>query len=802
MRPKTLLTHGKHGLAGVQGTVRAPRSIISLLLVPALGCGGPSSEQETDGTSGIPPVGGTGTGDSTAGGTEPGTADDTTAGPDGPCETVLCGEAATCCALDEECAGGACLPACDSGVRCGAAQDVCCNAGEVCLSDLCVVPTGPCLDSFDCGFGEFCEPTLGECLPQSDPVVCELVPEFEAIDATEEWAWTTDQVVSTPVVADLDGDGSPEVVVNTTHMSGGSWPEGEIVVLSGVTGAELWRVPHDPAMNSFGSHGRHSIGVGDVSGDGLPDIIYAGRQGTGGSVVHAVDHQGTLLWSSHDAGGAEHRLDIVNGGASLANLDADPEAEIVFGAAVIDDDGTVVWDQDGDGAGFGTNGNYRGGLTAIVDLVGDSTPELVSGRHAWSVDWQEVGGVPQVSLSLLWDAGGEDGYPAIADLDQDLEPEVILVADGFVRVLDGATGVAWCGIDPTDAMCLADPTARTAPVAIPGGGRGGPPTVADFDGDGRPEIAAAGGSSYSVYDVARPGEDIVVPPGDPLPTAGSIYVRWSQPTQDQSSNATGSSVFDFQGDGVAEVVYADECHMRVYSGVDGAVLLELQNSTGTIHEYPLVVDVDDDGNSEILVVANDGHSNCDAIPGYAYVRGVRSFGDSFDQWVQTRRVWTQHTYHVTNATSAGNVPALEFDNWTQPNLNNYRQNVQGEGVFNAPDLTAELAVGLGSCFEQELELLATVRNVGSLGVPAGIDVTLYEGTDATGTVVGTQATSAPLLPGAQEVLSWTVPFPPGSPALSYYVAVDGADEAQGQVLECDESNNSASTVTAECPAPG
>jgi hypothetical protein len=230
------------------------------------------------------------------------------------------------------------------------------------------------------------------------------------------------------------------------------------------------------------------------------------------------------------------------------------------------------------------------------------------------------------------------------------------------------------------------------------------------------------------------------------------------------------------------------------------VLLELPNSTGTIHEYPLVVDVDDDGNSEILVVANDGHISCDAIPGYTYTRGVRSFGDTFDQWVQTRRVWTQHTYHVTNATAEGGVPAAEVDNWAQPNLNNYRQNVQGEGVFNAPDLTVELAVGVASCLDQELQLLATVRNVGSLGVAPGVEATLYEGTDATGTVVGTQATVVPLLPGAQTVLAWTVPFPPGSEALSYYVEVD--DGNGGVVIECDESNNDASTVSAECPMPG
>ena len=176
--------------------------VLAPALVPALlagGCtDGPAVDDESASTSGIPPLdsgSGESSGGTSSGGTEPGTADDTSGGTGGVCETVLCGEAGTCCAADEECAAGACLPACASGVRCGEAQDVCCDAGQVCLAAECATPTGPCQDSFDCDFGEFCEPTLDQCLPQTDPVVCELEPEFEAIDATEEWAFTTDQGV-------------------------------------------------------------------------------------------------------------------------------------------------------------------------------------------------------------------------------------------------------------------------------------------------------------------------------------------------------------------------------------------------------------------------------------------------------------------------------------------------------------------------------------------------------------------------------------------------------------------------------
>src|SRR5690606_5358157 len=121
-------------------------------------------------------------------------------------------------------------------------------------------------------------------------------------------------------------------------------------------------------------------------------------------------------------------------------------------------------------------------------------------------------------------------------------------------------------------------------------------------------------------------------------------------TQDQSSNTTGSSVFDFQGDGVAEVIYADECYLRVYEGDTGNVILEQENSSATIHEYPIVVDVDDDGNSELLVVANDANveSTCGTIPGYTGRRGVFVYGDPNDQWVRTRQVWNMRSEEHTS----------------------------------------------------------------------------------------------------------------------------------------------------------
>ncbi|WAS96393.1 hypothetical protein [Nannocystis punicea] len=55
-----------------------------------------------------------------------------------------------------------------------------------------------------------------------------------------------------------------------------------------------------------------------------------------------------------------------------------------------------------------------------------------------------------------------------------------------------------------------------------------------------------------------------------------------------------------------------------------------------------MVDIDNDGSSEILVVSNT------ALNGGVVPFTVQAVRDVQDRWVQGRRIWNQHTYHVTN----------------------------------------------------------------------------------------------------------------------------------------------------------
>jgi hypothetical protein len=671
---------------------------------------------------------------------------------------IVCGRPPACCDALEECIEGACLPACASGVRCGADLATCCGAMQVCVSNACVDPGGPCTDSFECEEMQFCEPTLGRCLPQFDPLTCEATPVFGAFSTTLEWSVTTAtdapdclHAISVPVVVDLDGDRIPEVV--SSMACDDAWEHAVLRAFEGDTGAPIWSA----SAAGLRLHGRASIAAGDLDGDGRPEIL--GLQRTTYRLL-AFRPDGTLLWSSTNPDGTPHSLGAGanNGAPAIADLFGDGTPEVIYGATVFDGTGVLRWTRDG-GAQEGSNGGYAGGISAVADLDGDGQPEVITGRRAYRRD-----GTP------FWTSTVADGYPAIAQFDADAQPEVVIVSGGQVMYLDGLTGAREWG-----------------PIALPGGGIGGPPTVADFDGDGMPEIGVAGAGSYSVY--------------DPMVASG---VLWSQPTQDFSSNTTGSSVFDFEGDGAAEVIYADECYMRVYRGTDGMVLLRVPSSSATIHEYPLVADVDGDGNSEIVITANDRsaplRTQCLAAdPAWDGARrGVFVYGDARDQWVRTRRVWNQHAYHVTNVEPDGTIPRVELDNWTVPGLNDYRQNAQGEGVYNAPDLVVlALEIDLSGC-PTMVRLRARIRNDGNLGAPAGVPVAFYRGATAMpSALIGTAPTTVALLPGATTLVELDAPLT-GSPPYEFLAVVDDDGTGAGIVAECDEGDNGASIADVTC----
>ncbi len=433
-----------------------------------------------------------------------------------------------------------------------------------------------------------------------------------------EWSWTSSSVLPTslnvmmtPSVIDLNKDGIPDVVFGSTASTSGNLVEvGVLRALNGNNGSELFTVT-TPALQI---NTASSVATGDIDGDGYPEIIAC--DSTGARLI-AFEHDGTFKWRSPT-------LEAINWGApAIANLDKVGLPEIVIGRQVLNADGTLRWTGTG---GRATVSNI-GPLSLVADVDLDGNPEVVAGNTVYSVN----GVIKYRNTSL------PDGYNAVGNFDSDPQAEIVLVANGSVWLLEHNMTVKW------------------GPVSIPGGG-GGPPTVADYDNDGNPEIGVAGYSRYAVFE-----------------TNGAL--KWQAATHDYSSSVTGSSVFDFEGDGAAEVVYGDEFHLWIYRGVDGAVLFQTNRNSGTWYEYPLVADVDGDNNAELLIIAN-------VSGGFGPQHGIYVYGDPTNQWVLTRKIWNEHTYHITNVNPDGSIPIEEENNWQVPGLNNFRLNEFGQ--FEGP----------------------------------------------------------------------------------------------------------------------
>lgn len=576
------------------------------------------------------------------------------------------------------------------------------------------------------------------------------------------------QVCMTPLVVETDlvpegGTIEPEVVFTSYSTD----PEGEgggvIRIVDPRNGETRVSIPSDETEVQIVETTAH-LAAGDLDGDGLPEIV--ALQSVFGSVAYHVD--GSLYWESSEPSlanrGPRPFNKAISGAPSIADLDGDGLPEVLFGRVVVSgQDGSTLWNGD---AGYGINGEIFGPIDCVLDVEDDGILEVVAGNTMYE----------GLDGRVRWQADIPDGWCAVGEvLDTSGGPEIVLVASGRVYVLASQTGaLLWEQL-------------------VPGGGNflalGGAPTIADFDADGRAEIAMANGAHYVLLDPDCRGT--------PAPAGcASDGVRWNQNTEDDSSASTGSSVFDFNGDGASEAVYNDEHFFRIYDGASGTLLFQEPNSSRTRTEYPVIADVDGDGNAEIVFPANNEAWFLNIDPDdERYNAGIEVWGDAFDRWVGTRPIWNQHAYSIDNVDDRGGIPTRPVRGWTTHN--SFRANRLGtrEEELSASDLYLRLAY---RCEGDRVVVTVTVRNLGVTRVLPPIRVAIYDGNpDDGGRYLGEVATTVVLEGGGSEDLTFVTSSPPDG--IIYAIADEDPDLPDGRERECNESNNRRRLRDVACP---
>lgn len=729
-----------------------------------------------------------------------------------------------------------------------------CNPDLACRYDTCVPPPAPCTTNADCAGDTYCDVSHMECLPWgvgpgggSDPG-CKRDPVPGVFFPGAQCEWTGPaaddypdhkNVLATPMVATFYVQGefsTPSIVFTSYNYTDGgaqacqsSEPAnyyGVVRIIDGRT-CEPQATIASPTLVASAS-----LAIGDLGGaDSRPEIV--GARSDGGLVAWTLGASGwTVMWQTTSTF-ADTNCDWA--GPSLHDLDDDGVPEVLFYGNVYDGATGAALDET---LGTTVDGISDGYIPVAADIDGDGNVELVTGTMLYVWNRAAKKWDPEYPLT-----GNNNGFVAVADFGTfpasgpddrgtlDGIAEVALIYNGVAKVITRDNRVVF-----------------TANLQGASPGRGGPPTIADFDGDGRVEFASAGAITYNVFDPDCVG----TPDATTCPSMTTNGVLWTQPSQDGSSNMTGSSVFDFDGDGRAEVVYGDECFTRVYDGVTGKVLYSRYRTSCTWYENPVIADVDADFNAEIVSTSNTncpgivcpavdpifdgvqclddsdcpaatacgrddpadplGRCRCQTDPdcggdGFVCVdavvpsaagkvcrashpstplSGIRVLADSVDRWINTRTVWNQHAYSVTNIDEYGKVPRTSqwAQNWKQAGLNNFRQNSPGEGQTAGaiPDLTVSQAKV--SCEGGAAVITANVCNRGTEPVAPGVPVAVYA--DGPPRELRCQAaTMQRINPGfcADVSCTWTGGNGAGT------VAVDDRGDASGIALECREDNN-------------
>ncbi|MCH2045612.1 MAG: FG-GAP-like repeat-containing protein [Saprospiraceae bacterium] len=485
------------------------------------------------------------------------------------------------------------------------------------------------IDCYDTDGGESCgngmSPVCDNFYFGNTPPDCEAILDTTANNFNLGLQFQTDQNLypadqrSGVFVMDMNSDGTPDMVT-----IGNSTLGNKAFIFDGATGNVI------QTFNLTGAPHPYIIPcLADTDNDGSGELFLTNNNRQ--LACYEYGNSNPVWITANGQVFSQHQS------AQVADFDNDGTAEVYVGNAIFDaSTGTrLVAYANGQNSGrVSTASGAADAYPIAFDLDGDNDLELIAGNVAYDINLGN-GTANNGSRSVYSSVSGtniNDGFTSIADIDANGTVDVVVTSRGYVYVWEPST----TGGGTNSGTLLTTARRHHSNSTLTGRAN-----LGDFDNDGIAEIGIYGSNRYKVYEYNA---------GSP----GTLSVLWERTSLDDGSGMTGSSLFDFEADGRVEVVYSDEEHLFIWDGATGVDKTVITARAGTRTEYPLVVDVDADGQAEIVLTVQTGNGPSNTQQGWIAV-----YGSGNTPWASARRVWNQHGFFNTNINDNGTVPIVQ-----------------------------------------------------------------------------------------------------------------------------------------------
>lgn len=480
--------------------------------------------------------------------------------------------------------------------------------------------------------------------------------------ATKAQRWIKDSsnfsYYTQPLVADMNSSGGPDLV--------GTVLNNDLRVYAGATGLRRneWTIPSDCGFHWL-SNSAISMALGNVDDDPAGSVEYVTL--CDGERVVAFGAGGAVRWISPSIfagdGPGGNTSGLVERAPTLTRLTANGGVKVLIPLVVQDIMGTGAQHgcriltniESHEGVGChaviqidGATGTIerrmltlrpaglpalqqdifsyrRAFLSAVVaDIDGDGVVEIISGPSVYNNDG-----------SLRWSQPRNPADTGVADLDGDGRAEVVMVADQIFSDMMQALYVY--DSDGVERFRL--------PLYLWNNGQNMWPrlTMADVDGDERPEIIFAAAAQLWVLD-------------------GFGRVRWTRafspdPLSTPLFQIVRATVFDLDNDGQPEVIVKNSDQILILSGADGHTRAKFRllgpppddtvadNFPFRMSYSPIIADADGDGHADIVV-----HPE-----GRPQSGGVLMITGANDDWAPAPRIWNQTSYNPNSVDDQGQI---------------------------------------------------------------------------------------------------------------------------------------------------